>query len=368
VLSYQILVFPQPAPPGAVPHNASFEKRPWYFDEKQSPAVSLKGKVAIVTGSSSGIGKAAAFALYKLGCTVIVTSRNKNRAEAAGQWIADAATEAGLAADKHGVVETKALDLSDLDDVRRFAAEFLESHTKLHFLSENAGMGPLGFGWNGPWVSAQGYEMLYASNYLGHFLLLNLLTPTLKSSSGRVVATSSIMHWLHDADLGTLFPTAQQKSNEQQSIPGSFRQYGNTKLLQVLMCFEMQRRTPGVPCTPVAPGLIGTAIGSADRNGLDRYLPLGKSPDMGALTTLHALLSAEHAASAGSSGVFLQPYYSPPHQSPPASGWIVPLWEPISQHFTWALHRWIAHPDAYDQNLARRVWDASLAACGLAVS
>jgi NAD(P)-dependent dehydrogenase (short-subunit alcohol dehydrogenase family) len=321
---------------------SKFQTKPWYFEEAGCAAAQLplKGRVAIVAGSSSGIGKAAALALSKAGCTVVVTSRNIHcmiqRAEAAAKSIA--------ANGGDGAVEAMSLDLSGLEDVRRFASEFLGTHSKLHYLSENAGMGPLGFGWNGPWVSAQKYEMLCASNYVGHFLLVNLLTPILAASGGRVAATSSIMHWLHDSDLDTLPPENQMKSDEQKSIPVSFRQYGSTKLLQIMMCFEMQRRTPSVPCTPVAPGLISTAVVSAP--------VAGKPTDMGALTALHALLSETRA---GSSGLFLQPYYSPPHQSPPAPDWIVPLWEPISQHFTWRLHQWIAHPDAHSA-LASLLW------------
>ena len=148
---------------------------------------------------------------------------------------------------------------------RSAAADFLSQHKRLNYLSENAGMGPTKYGWKGPWASPQGFEYLYASNYLGHFLLLNLLLPLLKDSTDpRVAATSSIAHWVHSSNLTSLLPSEQIGSSEHFGHLQSWRQYGNTKLLQILMCFELQRRlapTGGkITATPVAPGYISTAI------------------------------------------------------------------------------------------------------------
>lgn len=171
--------------------------------------------------------------------------------------------------------------------------------------------------------------MLYAGNYLGHFLLLNLMLPLMKESAEpSVTVTSSIAHWLHSSNLSRLLPEAQARSAD-AAAPGvisgfvpAWRQYGNTKLAQVLMCFELQRRLAPkggrITVTPVAPGFISTAIAKQKlekRDGKDGWLPLGLTPEHGALTTLHALLSPAHR---GTTGVFLQPHYTPKHQVCPA--------------------------------------------------
>lgn len=210
--------------------------------------------------------------------------------------------------------------------------------------------------------------MLYSSNYLGHFLLLNLLLPTLEESGGSVVATSSIAHWYHDTGkdkLDDLVPERQKGKSGQGANPlDSFRQYGNTKLLQILMCFELQRRNPRVPCTPVAPGLVATAIGNQaleKRDGVDQFMPLAVDCKAGAETTMQAFFTTP------APGTFLQPYYSPKHQGPLHPwGTFTPLvWEMLGQKLTWGSYRWLAHGDAYDQDLAKRVWDGSVKAVGL---
>ena len=82
--------------------------------------------------------------------------------------------------------------------------------------------------------SKQGYEVLYAGNYLGHFYLIQLLLGLLKSSHGRVVATSSLAHWGHDLNLDSLLPAANRgRADERLWFPEKMVQYANTKFLQV---------------------------------------------------------------------------------------------------------------------------------------
>eukprot|EP00756_Hemistasia_phaeocysticola_P065571 Hpha_TRINITY_DN863_c0_g1::TRINITY_DN863_c0_g1_i1::g.194989::m.194989 len=362
-------------PPGIGPADGRddiefYQKRPW-FDEPEArgsrvtpsgPEYPLKGTVALVTGSSSGIGRQVAEYLYSKGGSVVVLSRSEKRsARACGIMKEDWPGSPGAC-------HAAEVDLSSFDAVRSFAAGFLKQHSRLDFFNANAGMGGL-IGWDSDWISKDGYEMLYASNYLGHFLLMQLLMPLIKQSEGRVVPTSSIMHWLHDTELDTLLPSANKgRSDEGRWLPPLMKQYSNTKLLQIVMCFEMQRREPSVPCTPVAPGFISTAImkpGLKTRDGTDGLFPvLGLPSDMGARPVLHALLGEE--GDGKEKGVFIQPYYSPPHRSAPWSGLAVVMWEPLGQRATWGLHRWIAHPDAYNTTFAGKVWDESMAAVGLA--
>ena len=355
----------------------------WFYMETGEVSYrtgALKQKVAVVTGGSSGIGRAVAMDLVRRGATVVLTSRRLERAAAATEWMAQVCRDAqdGTC----GVAVPMQLDLSDLDDVRRFAAAFVAKYTRLNYLVENAGSGPLlavplvpaslTGAYTGPWASKQGYEMLYAGNYLGHFLLLNLLLPLLSGSSEpRVTTTSSIAHWTHTANLTSLLPSEQMGSAEAAGAYAAWHQYGNTKLLQIHMCFELQRRLAPkggrITVTPVAPGYISTAIAKGAlerRDGVDGWLPLALSPDHGALTTLHALLSPSHRAA---TGVFLQPYYTPKHQDTPYGlGGLVPmLYEFLGQRYNWGLYRGLPHADAFDAAFAAELWEASARAVGV---
>ena len=116
--------------------------------------------MAVVTGGSSGIGKAVAKELYDRGCTVVITSRTQARANAAAAEImvtpttTDTTTDSGA----DGVVTPMTLDTSDLGSVRTFAAAVLARFPAVNYLVENAGAV------HGPqttnWVSPEGYEQL----------------------------------------------------------------------------------------------------------------------------------------------------------------------------------------------------------------
>ena len=117
-----------------------------------------------------------------------------------------------------------------------------------------------------------------------------------------------------------------------------------------------------------APGLIQTAIFDPNHHGSDdtlvgKLLPTTRGADLGALTTLHALLSKSMR---GKTGFFLQPYYSPIHmQSPILPFSMLIVWEMFLQIPNWGLHRWAPHPDAYREDFAKLLWEESLVAVGL---
>ena len=267
-------------------------------------------------------------------------------------------------------------------------------------------------------MSADGYGALYASNYLGHFLLTKELLPSLEAAAEagedvRITATSSIAHWNHDSDLEALLPLGGRlaKSFDENTLGPleGFKQYGNTKLLQIHMCFELQRRLAGrhlsekITVTPLAPGLVATAIGQSKREGAKDapFLPGGVDAAMGAKTTMHALLAPDMR---GQTNIFVQPYWSPLHQGSalPLGGFlgVILPFEMLNQKNTWGLHRWVrescpllscrvvqrrvaqrwpirstlkfsllalplpprlqvAHVDAYDEDFAKRLWDES---------
>ena len=233
------------------------------------------------------------------------------------------------------------------------------------------------------YVTETGHEYSYVGNYLGHFLLLNLLLDVIKKGSpaARITATSSIGHWSAKAeDLSSILPSGSNAKRslevDEQSLSSfgsAFRQYGNTKFLQVVMCFELQRRLDGensnhnITVTPLAPGYINTNIASGNRN---EQVPFGnflaRSPAQGAKTILHALLSSTMERR---TGYFLQPYWSPLHRGRPTWPWEFLsrclIWELLTQRISWAPHMWLPHPDVHRLDFGKQLWEESLRAVGL---
>lgn len=143
---------------------------------------SMDGKVVLVTGANSGIGKATASALAKLGATVLMGARNRDKGE---QALRDVQAESGSRN-----VELILGDVSSLASVRAMAADVLQRTTRLDVLINNAGV-MLG----DRRLSADGYELTFATNHLGPFLLTQLLLDRLRvSSPARIINVSSMAH------------------------------------------------------------------------------------------------------------------------------------------------------------------------------
>mmetsp|Transcript_4932 Transcript_4932/g.14373 ORF Transcript_4932/g.14373 Transcript_4932/m.14373 type:complete len:366 (-) Transcript_4932:142-1239(-) len=145
-------------------------------------SVDLTGKLALVTGGDSGLGYATALAFAKRGAKVVIATHNQSKGESAAQAIASM-TGADVSA-------PWPLDLSTLASVRSFAGSFLAKFgPKLNLLINNAGIG-------GPSViDRDGYELVFEVDYLGHFLLTELLLPALRNGSpSRIVNTASGAH------------------------------------------------------------------------------------------------------------------------------------------------------------------------------
>merc|ERR1719464_1906551 len=128
----------------------------------------------------------------------------------------------------------------------------------------------------------------------------------LKKSNGRIVATSSIFHWLHSNELDSLLPQNSMVSYENVGFWRKLQAYGNSKLLQIFMCFELQRRHPDVGCTPVAPGLVKTKMTSlssrdADPTSDDWNFAAVDAPS-GAQTSVEVLLGNNVGASPNEGG------------------------------------------------------------------
>jgi len=129
----------------------------------------MKHKIVMITGANSGIGKAASLALAKMGATVVMVARSKERGEAAKAEI--------IKESQNNSIDLLLADLSSLESVRQLVTEFQRKYPKLHVLINNAGL----FN-RGRHVTTDGYENTFATNYLAPFLLTNLQLETLRTS------------------------------------------------------------------------------------------------------------------------------------------------------------------------------------------
>lgn len=175
------------------------------------------GRVAIVTGANSGIGRWAAQGLAGAGARVVLACRTVSKGEAAATEIRAAHPEAE--------VEVRALDLADLDSVRAFAAAW---EGPLDLLVNNAGVMALPRR-----TTAQGFEMQLGTNHLGHFALTGLLFPALSDGGGRVVNVSSQAHRMGRIRFADLMG---EKSYQR------WLAYGQSKLANLLFTHELVRR------------------------------------------------------------------------------------------------------------------------------
>lgn len=240
--------------------------------------IDMRGKICLVTGSSSGIGKVTARELARAGATVVMVCRNRAKGEAVQQEI-QAAT-----GNEH--VDLLLADLTSLADIRRLVAEFKQKYTRLHVLIHNAG------GANSTRkLTPEGYEATFALNYLAPFLLTELLLDVLKASApARVVNVSSMAHSGGQIDFVDL--QGEKKYN-------TWKAYGQAKLALILFTYELARQLQGTGVTVNAlhPGVIASnfdqGLSSFMRFGWKLIAPFLSSVEQGAQTTLYLATSPE---------------------------------------------------------------------------
>ncbi|MGH9212187.1 MAG: oxidoreductase [Acidimicrobiales bacterium] len=234
-------------------------------------------RTVVITGANSGLGLRSAEALASHGARVVMACRDEARAAAARDQVAAVAR-----GDDPVVVR---LDLSDLASVRACADEITESIGPLDVLMNNAGVMAIPLD-----RTADGFEMQFGTNHLGHFALTGLLLPALfKADTPRVVTTSSALHRtgrIHWDDLN-----AERRY-------GRWRAYGQSKLANLLFTYELDRRARAAGSTLVSaaahPGYAATHLQSHSSNWLERgVMALGnivtaQSDAMGALPQLYA--------------------------------------------------------------------------------
>jgi NAD(P)-dependent dehydrogenase (short-subunit alcohol dehydrogenase family) len=297
---------------------------------------SLEGKlidsVVFITGCSSGIGIETARALYATGATLYLTARDLDKAKSALLDI--------ITSDRVHLLE---LDLMSLDSVRACAAEFLSKSQTLNIFIANAAVMACPEG-----KTNEGFETQFGVNYLAHFLLFNLLKPTLLASAkaelpSRAIFLSSVSHRFGE-------PKFENLNLEGEYSPSIA--YGASKTANIWTATEADRRygAKGLHAFAVHPGGIMTDLQrhmpAEARIGLSRLVARGgKSPEQGAATTIWA---ATAKALGNKGGLYLEDCQ------------ISKPWEEKSGPYAPGYATW-----AYDEAKEGKLWKVGLESVGL---
>lgn len=232
----------------------------------------LKGKVIIVTGATSGLGKEATRILTQKNATIIMAVRNTKKAEAVAQEIKKQHPNAQI--------DIKEMDLSSLASVKLFANGVLKNYDQLDVLINNAGIMACPFD-----KTQDGYEIQMGTNHLGHFALTGLLMPLLETTkNARIVATSSIGHRMGNIDFADI--------NWEKRKYNSSKAYADSKLANLYFTYALANKLnpekKDIKVTVAHPGWTRTDL--QKHSWYMRMLnPLfSQGPDQGVLPTLRA--------------------------------------------------------------------------------
>ncbi|MDG2227187.1 MAG: oxidoreductase [Flavobacteriales bacterium] len=283
---------------------------------------SQKGKIAIVTGANSGLGKEITIGLAKKEIKVIMACRNKSKAESAKAEVLSQVNNADI--------EIMLLNLNSLKSVRNFSTIFLEKYDRLDLLIENAGImvPPLS-------KTEDGFESQMGVNYFSHFLLTNLLYPLLNSTKGaRIATTSSLAHERGRINFDNL------NAEKSYSKMGA---YSQSKLACLMFAYELKKRLEKAGSNVIAvsshPGVsktnLFTNIPKVAQFLMSPLLPIFTHlPKYAALPTLYAALgpdvkSGDYFGPTGFNGLKGKP------------------------------GKVKSKPHSYDEKIASELWDAS---------
>jgi len=245
---------------------------------EQTRSGPMAGRTVLVTGGTTGIGRATALGLATMGARLAITGRDRGRAEAAAREIRAAGG---------GQVDVFVADLSSQSQVRRLADEVLQRLPRIEVLVNNAGGC-----WKTRRVTADGLERTFALNHLAPFLLTDLLLDRLRHSApARVVTVASNAQAMGRIDFDDL--------QGERSYSGA-RAYNQSKLANVLFTYELARRLAGTGVTANAlhPGVVSTSFGAEDPGRVQRLFvpfmrPFMKTPAEGAARSIHVASAPE---------------------------------------------------------------------------
>lgn len=283
----------------------------------------MKNKVCMITGASSGIGKATALGLAQMGATVVIVARDQSRGQAAVTEI--------QATSGNPRVDLLVADLSSQKEVRQLVSQYESRYDHLHVLVNNAGISL-----TRRTVTEDGLEKIFAVNYLAPFLLTNLLLEVLNASAlARVVNVAGDFH--RKASL----PFDDLMSEKNYS---GVRANNQAKLALILFTYELARRLEGTGVTVNAlhPGAVATEAVSKDPDvsafgrfmyGLFKLFFL--SPEKGAETSIYLASSPEV--------------------------------EGVTGKYFIKRRAVASSPESYDTEIAQRLWETSMKLTGLIV-
>ena len=282
----------------------------------------LAGKTAVVTGANSGLGYETALELARHGADVVLACRDERRGTDALERMRADAPGASL--------ELSLLDLADLASVRKFAEAYAGERDHLDILVDNAGVMALAK----RRLTADGFEMQFGTNHLGHFALTGLLLPQLLARpGGRVVSVTSFGH-----KVGRIkFDDLQAERSYRKWL-----RYGQSKLANLLFIFELDRRAraagSGLTAAVAHPGYANTNLQSGTSFQWSNFM--AQSAADGALPALYAATALDVQG-----GEFFGP-----------SGFMQQRGAPT---------RVKAAKKAYDTDVARRLWEVSAQLTGV---
>lgn len=245
----------------------------------------MENKVVLITGATSGIGKATAHSLADMGATVIILGRDRGKGDGVVRDIGAATGNLSL--------EFIGCDISSLDSVGRATAEFRDKYDRLDALVNNAGMASYDRK-----LSADGYELTFAVNHLAHFLLTTrILDILIESAPARIVVVSSTKHYKGHIDFDDLM------GEKRYTV---MRSYSQSKLANALFTFELARRLEGTGVTAncLCPGYVRTSLQKRALRGFHRLVDVAlgafkKSPERGARTSVFLASSPEVEGTTG---------------------------------------------------------------------
>jgi NAD(P)-dependent dehydrogenase (short-subunit alcohol dehydrogenase family) len=247
----------------------------------------MKGRICVITGSNSGIGKETAIGLAKMGATIVMVVRDQERGEKAQTEIVK---QTG-----NDSVDLMICDLSSMSSIRHFAEGFKKKYDRLDVLINNAGAV-----FNKRELTPEGFERTLAVNYLGPFLLTHELMDLLKSSApSRIINVSSGLAKDGKVDLDDL----QSEKNYPRTKAHSRRHapvYDNAKLMVMMFTYELARRLKGsgVTVNVLMPGFTATNLGKSSGSLTSSIMfklarPMQQSAKKGAETSIYLASSNE---------------------------------------------------------------------------
>lgn len=278
----------------------------------------MKEKRCLITGANSGIGKATAIQLAQAGAEIIMACRNPLKAEEAKKEI--------IYRSGNDKVSILLVDFAKQEEIRALAEEFNKKYDSLDILVNNAGLIA-----EKRMTTKEGYELTFAINHLGYFLLTHLLLDSLKASpNARIVNVASEAHRMGKLDFNDL-----HLSKDYSNI----KAYGNSKLANILFTLELSKQLEGTNITAnsLHPGVVNSNFGGNSSMFLKALVVMARpfmvSVEKGAETSMYLASSPEVEQVTGR-------YFVRKKQKRPST-------------------------DANDPVLAKKLWDVSLELTGL---